>query len=262
MKKFLKKLANIIGVNVTRIPKKQIKSISTDRLTFYKTLTGNYYLPTDAHLDEIIYHIKNDMIFDLNVYEIAKKYIRNGTTAIDVGSNFGQMAIMMSKLVGEKGVIHAFEADDFVFDVLEKNIKENTTNVIAHFGAVYNNSNETLYFPKQDFIEYGTYGSYGIDYANNQGRPVKTIKIDDIDFEESISFMKIDIEGGELFALKGAINTINKHRMPIIFEYGSHFEEKLNLSFQEFIDFVKSINYRFERIIGNVNYLIVPVELV
>jgi len=261
MKKAIKSIMNSIGYDITKIHKKQIKSVSSNQLSFYKTKTGNYYLPTDAHLDEIINHIKNDQIFDVKVYEIAKKYIRQGTTSIDIGSNFGQMAILMSRVVGENGFVHAFEADDFVFDVLEKNVKENTSNVITHFGAVHDKSNETLYFPKQNFIDFGTYGSYGIDYINGQGRPVNTIKIDDIDFKVPISFMKIDIEGGELFALKGAINTITKHRMPIIFEYGSHFEEKLKLCFQEYVDFVKSIDYRFERIVENVNYLIVPNEL-
>ena len=46
--------------------------------------------------------------------------------------------------------------------------------------------------------------------------------------------------------------------MPIIFEYEYLFEEELNLSFQEYIDFVQSINYRFERVIMGQNYLIVP----
>lgn len=234
------------------------KSIRTNKLSFHKTKTGNYYLPTDAHADEIACAMKNNLIFDLNVYEVAKKYIKPETSALDVGSNFGQMAILMAELVGKKGAVHAFEADDFVFEILKKNIEENTTNVIAHFGAVHDKSNETLYFPVQDFTKFGTYGSYGIDYVNGKGRPVNTITIDEIDFELPISFMKIDIEGGELFALKGAINTINKYRMPIIFEYGSYFEETFNLSFQEYVDFVKTINYRFERIVDNINYLIVP----
>jgi len=233
-------------------------SIRTNKLSFHKTKTGNYYLPTDAHGDGIAFAIKKNLIFDETVYDVAKKYIVPGTTALDIGSNFGQMAILMSKLVGEKGLVHAFEADDFIFEILKKNIRENTTNVIPHFGAVHDKSNEILYFPVQDFIKFGTYGSYGIDYVNSKGRPVKTIMIDEIDFELPISFMKIDIEGGELFALKGAINTINKHRMPIIFEYGSHFEEILNLSFQDYVDFVRTINYKFERIIDNINYLIIP----
>jgi len=256
IKKIISQVTQSLGFEIRRYQK--VNSIRTKNLSFHKTKTGNYYLPKDAAIDTIANTIKNDLIFDVNVYEIAKKYIAPGTTALDLGSNFGQMAILMSKLVGEKGVVHAYEADDFVFEILRKNIEENTTNVIAHFGAVHDKSNETLYFPVQDFKKCGTYGSYGIDYINGKGRPVNTITIDAIDFELPVSFMKIDIEGGELFALKGAVNTINKYRMPIIFEYGSKYEEELDLSFQEYVDFVKRINYKFVRIIDSINYLILP----
>ncbi|MBF0123251.1 MAG: FkbM family methyltransferase [Candidatus Omnitrophica bacterium] len=254
MKKIVRKIIRNLGL--------EKKSVKTGRLSFYKTKTGNYYLPTDACKDEIAGAIKKGKIFDKSVYEIAKKYVKPGTIAIDMGANFGQMAILMAGLVGNKGAVHAFEADDFVFKVMEKNAKENFSNITAHFGAVHDKSNETLYFPEQDFVQFGSYGSYGIDYIHGKGRPVRTIALDDIRLELPVSFMKIDIEGGELFALKGAIKTINKHRMPIIFEYSSHYEEKLNLSFQECVDFVHKINYRFERIVDDMNYLIVPKEYV
>jgi len=46
--------------------------------------------------------------------------------------------------------------------------------------------------------------------------------------------------------------------MPIIFEYEYLFEEELNLNFQEYVDFVNEINYKFERVINGQNYLILP----
>ncbi len=70
--------------------------------------------------------------------------------------------------------------------------------------------------------------------------------------------MKIDVQGGDLFALKGAKETIMRHQMPIIFEYEYLFEEELNLNFQEYVDFVNEINYKFERVINGQNYLILP----
>ncbi len=236
------------------------RSKRTRNLTLFETKTGQYYLPSDAHGDIIANTIKSDLIFDLNIYTIAQKYITQGSTALDVGSNFGQMAILMSRLVGDGGIVHAFEADDFIYEILQKNIQLNAKNITAHFGAVHHKTGEILHFPEQDFIEFDTYGSYGIDYVHGQGRPVKTLCIDDLTYKPPVSFMKIDIEGGELFALKGAIKTIKKHRMAIIFEYGSHFEEKLNSSFQDIVDFVAKINYRFERVVDNINYLIVPKE--
>jgi FkbM family methyltransferase len=258
MKKFLKSLFHGLGLEVSRYRKPR-KSRRSNDLTLYKTVTGKYYLPSKAYQDLIANAIKNNRIFDIEIFEVAKKYIKPGTAVLDVGSNFGQMAILMSKLTGEKGVVHAFDADDFVYEILTKNIKENSTNIIPHYGAVHDKGNETLFFPVQDFERFGTYGSYGIDYVNNKGRAVKTIKIDDIHFDLPVSFMKIDVQGGDLFALKGATQTIAKHKMPIIFEYEYSFEEELNLCFQDYIDFVHSINYKFHKVINGQNFLIIPV---
>ena len=46
--------------------------------------------------------------------------------------------------------------------------------------------------------------------------------------------------------------------MPIIFEYEWVFEQELNLCFQDYVDFVSSINYKFDRVINGQNYLILP----
>ncbi len=233
------------------------KSQKTDSLTHHITATGNYFLPTDAHEDIIANAIISGNIFDEPIYEVAKRYIKPGTTVLDIGSNFGQMAVLFSQLVGDEGVVHAFEADDFVYSVLRKNIAENAQNIISHFGAVHNRRDETLFFPVQDFERFSTYGSYGIDYVYGKGRPVKSIMIDDLDFEKPVSFMKIDIQGGDLLAMQGAVKTIEKYKMPIVFEYEYLFEEELNLSFQEYVNFVKMINYQFKSVINGQNFLIV-----
>jgi len=235
-------------------------SIKSERLELFKTATGNFFLPADAHGDIIANAIKNNAIFDTEIYNTAKKFISPHSTALDIGSNFGQMAILMAKHVQEGGVVHAFEADPFLFDILTKNIEVNTARVIPHPGAVYHTSGETLFFPEQDFIEFPTYGSYGIDYVHGKGRPVKSIAIDDLVLGCPVSFMKIDVQGGDLFVMQGARATIDKYRMPIIFEYEYLFETRQNLSFQEYIDFVASIDYRFVRVFSGSNFLILPRE--
>src|SRR5260221_10816911 len=121
MKRLLKKFFRMTGYDIIKTgPTSNLKSVNTGKLTLYKTKTGNYYLPADAHQDVIANTIKKGQIFDVEIYEIAKKYIKPGTIALDIGSNFGQMAILMSKMVGESGIVHAFDADDFVFKILEK----------------------------------------------------------------------------------------------------------------------------------------------
>ena len=230
----------------------------TNELVCHATATGKYYLPRDSDADLIAEAIRRDAIFDRPVYEVARQHIVPGTTALDVGSNFGQMAVLMSKLVGDAGEVHAFDADDFIYSILEKNAAMNAANIRTHFGAVHDKANETLYFPEQDFDRFGSYGSYGIDYVHGKGRPVPTIVIDDIPFRLPVTFMKVDVQGGDLLALRGAVRTIQRYQMPIVFEYEYAFEQELKLNFQEYVDFVREIDYRFASSIDGQNYLILP----
>lgn len=254
----LSRTLNALGLEVTFTNPGRKKSRRTDRLSFYKTATGNYYLPTDARGDVIAKDIRAGKVFDAPIFETAKKYVKPNTIALDLGSNFGQMAVLMSGLVGPDGMVYAFDADDFVYRILEKNAKANAENIKTIFGAVHHTGGQTLYFPVQDFKRFSSYGSYGIDYVHGRGRPVPTVAIDDIDFPKPISFMKIDVQGGDLLALKGAAKTIAKHRMPIIFEYEYLFEDELNLSFQDYVDFVLGSGYYFAKIINGHNFLVLP----
>ncbi|MBL7937052.1 MAG: FkbM family methyltransferase [Bacteroidia bacterium] len=216
-------------------------------------------MPKHAYSDVVVQTIIADQIFDEPIVDLASKYIKKGTAVLDVGSNFGQMAILFSVMTGDEGQVYAFDADDFVYSVLQKNIEANhKKNIIPNFGAVHYKDNETLYFPVQDFKRFNAFGSYGIDYKNNKGRPVKTLTIDSLNISTPISFMKIDVQGGDLYALQGAKHTILKHKMPIIFEYEYLFEEELNFTFQQYVDFVAEIDYKFERVINGHNFLITP----
>jgi FkbM family methyltransferase len=258
IKHLLIKLFRKTGYNLVKLSP-EAKSFHSDELDFIKTNTGNYFLPRNAPRDTIAKTIRSGNIFDKEIYDVAKNYIQKGSVVLDVGSNFGQMAILFSDLVGETGNVYAFDADDFVFSILQKNIQANNKkNITSIFGAVHDKENEILYFPIQDFKKFDTYGSYGIDYVTNLGRPINSITIDGLNIEKEISFMKIDVQGGDLLALKGAKNTIQRHKMPIIFEYEYLFENDLNLCFQDYVDFVNEIGYKFSKVINGHNYLILP----
>jgi FkbM family methyltransferase len=257
LKQIVKAGLRRLGFDVVRYRPR--KSKRTRALTYHETATGNYFLPTDAHGDLVANAIKAGWTFDSEIVNLARRYGREGTVVLDVGANFGQMSVLFSRMVGDAGRVYAFEADDFVFEILQKNIAANrrTGKIVPIFGAVYHTAGETLFFPVQDFQRFQSYGSYGIDYNGGPGRPVKTITIDSLNIEDPISFMKVDIQGGDLQALQGAVETIKRHRMPIIFEYEYAFEDELKMSFQDYVDFVQSIDYRFEKVVSQ-NFLVVP----
>jgi FkbM family methyltransferase len=260
MKQLIKGILRRFGVDLVRYKPPPPKSVRTRALSYFETATGNYYLPRDAESDLIAAEMKAGRIFDPSIVDVARRYAKPGTAVLDVGANFGQMSILFSRIVGDAGKVYSFEADDFIFEILTKNIAANGCEayVVPIFGAVYNVPNQTLYFPVQDFERFSTYGSYGIDYVGKTGRPVPSVTIDSLAIPEPISFMKVDVQGGDLEAMQGAVQTIAKNRMPILFEYEHQFEAELNLSFQAYVDFVSQIGYRFESVINGYNYLIVP----
>jgi FkbM family methyltransferase len=143
--------------------------------------------------------------------------------------------------------------------VLKLNIGINRKSNITAFNlAVYDSCDELVFYPRQDFTRFQSYGSYGIDPKASEGRTVKTVTIDSMQFPAPVSLIKIDIQGADLFALRGAVQTIRRHRPAIIFEYEEQFQAAFNTSVRDYEDFVRAIGYRVERIVGGINYLILP----
>lgn len=261
MKQILKSIVNKFGFEVTRARRTRyvIDTHVDDELDYFETQLGHFYLPRNAPDDVIINCIKSGKIFEPEIIGTAKKLINHGSIALDVGANFGQMSLLFSGMVGVDGQVYSFEADDFVFEVFKKNIEANgRKNIEPIFGAVFNESGEELFFPKQDFKRFDAYGSYGIDPNASSGRKVTSIKIDDIDFPKPVSFMKVDVQGSDLFAMQGARETIRKHKMPILFEFEQQFQDEFGTSFQDYVEFVDSIDYKFAEVINQINYLVVP----
>ena len=228
-------------------------------LALYKTPIGNYYLPVNITTDIIINDMKAGRMFEPEIIKIAKQYIRKGSTVLDVGANLGQMTIFFSKFAGQEGRVYSFEADDFIFSILQKNIAANNClNITPMCTAIYDKAGTTMIYPVPDFQRFGSYGSYGLDPNAKEGRKIKTLTIDSLGIQTPISFMKVDIQGSDLFAMRGAVETIKKHRMPILFEYEEQFQNEFHTSWDDYKKFIDSISYRIEKIIYGINFLIVP----
>jgi FkbM family methyltransferase len=244
------------------LPRKiRFKIFNLKFLKKFKTSTGDYFLPFFAFKDRIRNSIIDGEIFDEKIFETIKNLIKPNSIVIDVGANFGQMSILWSKCKPDVEV-YSFEASGYVFQILEKNIKINKSNVKPFNYLVGNESNENLFIKKPNLSDFTTYGSNQLKKVDNESigdiEKVKAIKIDDLKFDKSISVMKIDVQGYDLEVLKGAKNTINKHKMPIVFEYEKDFENKPNYNFDNFKRFIENINYKIDHKIDDTNYLILP----
>ncbi|HMG82761.1 MAG TPA: FkbM family methyltransferase [Ferruginibacter sp.] len=231
-------------------------NLSKNKEEYYcETPIGNYFLPIQYKKDPVANDLIRGREFEPDILNVARKYIKKNTTVIDAGANFGHMTVAYSKLVGDGGSVYAIEAQKSVQDLLRKTIAANQcSNVHLIAKASYNVTGKILYF--QESIVQASGAS--VTESNTKGEAVETITIDSLNIQTPISFMKIDVEGSDLFTLQGARETILRNKMPIVFEFLQHVQEDFGTSFNDYVEFVHSINYEFKEVVGFINYVIVP----
>jgi FkbM family methyltransferase len=142
---------------------------------------------------------------------------RPGDVVFDVGANAGGLSVMMSRLVGPRGVVCAFEASPRIVDKTQYNVAMNGCgNVQIFHNAVSDKSGERL----EIFAGSHLNDSILPHNGTSIGSFVDTIALDDfVDHWGLIpSLVKMDIEGAEFAALQGFARTIKTYKPYLILE--------------------------------------------
>ena len=143
--------------------------------------------------------------------------ISPSSVVYDVGANAGWYTLLASELAGPRGKVVAFEPLPSELRYLKGNVKINhCTNVQIIEAAISDSEGTATFFAVAD----GTLGSLSPVYGSSPNTTtVKTVTIDSLVKKKIIpapDVVKMDIERGELAALKGAASTLAEHA-PIIF---------------------------------------------
>lgn len=181
---------------------------------------------------------------------LVKTFIKSGTDSIDVGVYRGVYSYEMSKY-SEK--VHSFEPNPIIFKYIEKNLKKFIKNIHLYNFALSNQSKTiNLKIPirnsnsnKEIFEEYYEMGRATIHNENNfenyENFKIKTKTIDELSFDNKISFIKIDVEGHELEVIEGAKNTIKNDKPILLVEIEKQYTKK---EVAESINFINSLGYK------------------
>ncbi len=154
----------------------------------------------------------------LHMLELRRTHFGDGVIALDCGANIGVHTIEWARLMHGWGEVAAFEAQERVFYALAGNITlNNCFNARAIWAAVGQEAG-FIDVPTPDYFTPSSFGSLEIrktagtefigqeiDYARTQ--PTRMMAIDELGLTR-LDFIKIDIEGMEMEALRGARATI------------------------------------------------------
>lgn len=145
--------------------------------------------------------------YEPDITALMMRAIKPGDFVIDVGANVGIFTVLMAKLVGDTGMVYAFEPDPDNFTQLVRNIELNHgINVIACLNPVWEKREPVLFHRCADSGGGGALWNPGLYTGNEKTRlqdaePIETtattlervIKQAD----RRCTFLKVDTEGAD-----------------------------------------------------------------
>ena len=174
--------------------------------------------------------------------EILKKYLKPNDIVLDIGANIGFYTRILSEIVGPKGKIHCFEPDKINFEKL-KDFCADLNNVILNHKAV-GPKTETLkiYTSKTLNVDHRTYKPDDYD----QEIEIEAVSVDEyLNAENKIDFIKMDIQGFEMSAIKGLEKTLDANPgVKLISELWPYGLKKAGASAIEYFNFLSAKDFK------------------
>jgi FkbM family methyltransferase len=177
---------------------------------------GAWWLAEKSAMDHELMYGK----FEATEMGFVEKLLRAGMTVLDVGAHHGLYTLLLSKKVGRKGRVIAFEPSPRECRRLERHLRVNRcSNVHLEQCAAGSEPGEADLFLVDGFQDWCNSLRPPALPDPTRTVPVRVRRIDDVLAEQKVckvDFIKLDVEGGELAALEGAVGLLYGESRPAI----------------------------------------------
>jgi len=188
---------------------------------------------------------------------VLQRYVKPGFTCVDLGANQGEYTLWMSKLAGPGGEVHSFEPSSKMLEQLRATLALNSaqaqTVTVHPFGLSDANATVELFLPQAGSAAHNEGAatvfrtstadeSLGSIELRNAGEALQSATARKLDF------IKIDIEGSELRALRGMRERLERDRPLILIEINRTALELAETSPRELAAFLTELGYQLNLI--------------
>jgi FkbM family methyltransferase len=186
--------------------------------------------------------------------ELLPFLVKSGDEVIDVGANYAYYIERLSKLVGDTGRVYAFEPIPFTHDVCKMIVNKLGFKNVSLYNLGVADKNGTVDFsvPKLDFGGISAGQSHIADRDNTEIKGTEYYMFNDYEIVscqivsldnhltalKHVSFVKIDIEGAEFFALQGMRQLLDKFKPVILIEIQPSFLKGFDIDAESFRKYI------------------------
>jgi FkbM family methyltransferase len=167
-----------------------------------------------------------------------REHVTSGSVVYDLGANYGMHTLFLARLAGPKGRVLAFEPSPGIYSWLQKNVDLNGFKQTSCLQKAVSDANGRVSFDVGE--------NTAIGHISNSANSIEVEAVTIDSLVESgypaPDFIKIDIEGGESSALKGALNVLRTRRPTLLIELHTP-EQDVAVG-----AVLRELNYRVERL--------------
>lgn len=211
------------------------------RLVWARTGSGSIKVPLTDFVGKTLFFFGD---LDPKLTWIVRRLVQPGQTVADIGANVGIMTLLLSKLVGVSGKVHAFEPNPYLSDLLQETLRRNAVlnTILYEMGLGSTTGEMELSVPK------GNLGMGSLIRAslgdNDQIYRVPINTLDQVCNKncDRLDLIKIDVEGFEHQVFEGGRSTFSRFRPVVVLEE-NQLRNKCDLPGS--ISFLLERDYRF-----------------
>ena len=173
--------------------------------------------------------------------ELFRKILFQGAVVADVGANIGIYSKFLSHCVGPTGLVHSFEPSRDNFERLSAATRD-LSNVRLTQAAIGERSGEcTLYVSDTLNVDHRAYKADG---DSRRAVPTQMIALDDyFKAGQRVDLIKMDIQGYELHALRGARRVLKENPdIHLLLEFWPAGLAQAGVKWEELIELLQRLN--------------------
>ena len=144
--------------------------------------------------------------FSRGEVDLFSAVIQPGWRVADIGANIGAHTVVFSHLVGDSGIVWAFEPQRLVFQNLCANLALNEVENVLAYQAAVGDTIETISLGTVSQKTAVNFGGVSLDLLRGKGGEPTPLT----PFTDDVHFMKIDVEGMEATVIRGAASMIRR----------------------------------------------------